>query len=86
MEVKVEKLITLGCLGALELVPLGYLGVLNGCCCLRALGASGYCWEPPIKLWRLLQPYTGLVTTLKGPIVDRGTPYWWRYEENKLSH
>ena len=30
MEVKFEKLITLGCLGTLELVPLGCLGVLDG--------------------------------------------------------
>ena len=30
MEVKFEKLITLGCLGTLELVPLGCLGALDG--------------------------------------------------------
>ena len=28
---EVEKLVTLGCLGALELVPLGYVGALEGC-------------------------------------------------------
>ena len=28
---EVEKLITLECLGALELVPLGCLGALDGC-------------------------------------------------------
>ena len=33
MEVKFEKLITLGCLGTLELVPLGCLGALDGWCC-----------------------------------------------------
>ena len=33
MEVKFEKLITLGCLGTLELVPLGSLGALDGWCC-----------------------------------------------------
>ena len=37
-------------------------------------------WEPPIKLWRLPQPCTGSVTTLKCPIVARGTPHWWRHE------
>ena len=30
MEVKVEKLITLGCLGTLELVPLACFGALDG--------------------------------------------------------
>ena len=33
MEVKVEKLITIGCLGTLELVPLGCLGALDGWWC-----------------------------------------------------
>ena len=33
MEVKFEKLITLGCLGTLELVPLGCLGALDGWWC-----------------------------------------------------
>ena len=28
--IKVEKLVTLGCLGALELVPLGHVGTLDG--------------------------------------------------------
>ena len=28
---EVEKLVTLGCLGALELVPLGYVASLDGC-------------------------------------------------------
>ena len=27
---EVEKLVTLGCFGALELVPLGYVGALDG--------------------------------------------------------
>ena len=33
MEVKFEKLITLGCLVTLELVPLGCLGALDGWWC-----------------------------------------------------
>ena len=33
MEVKFDKIITLGCLGTLELVPLGCLGALDGWCC-----------------------------------------------------
>jgi hypothetical protein len=39
MEVKIEKLITLGCLGTLELVPLGFLGALDGwwCCGAQSL-------------------------------------------------
>ena len=32
---EVEKLITLGCLGTLELVHLGCLGALDGWCCLE---------------------------------------------------
>ena len=28
---EVEKLITLGCFGSLELVPLGHIGTLDGC-------------------------------------------------------
>ena len=46
MEVKFEKLITLGCLGTLELLPLGFLGALDGWCCSEVnhcgvkLGAS----------------------------------------------
>ena len=32
---EVEKLVTLGCLGTLELVPLGCLGALDGWCCLE---------------------------------------------------
>ena len=35
MEVKFEKLITLGCLGTLELVPLGCLGALDVRWCLE---------------------------------------------------
>ena len=31
VESEVEKLVTLGCLGALELVPLGHIGTLEGC-------------------------------------------------------
>ena len=48
MESEVEKLITLGCLGALELVLLGHVGTLDGCCVLGVLVAHGICWEPPI--------------------------------------
>ena len=48
MEVEVEKLVTLGCVGALELVPLGHVGTLDGCCFLGVLVAHGICWEPPI--------------------------------------
>ena len=32
-----ENLITLGCLGTLELVPLGCLGALDGWCCLGSI-------------------------------------------------
>jgi hypothetical protein len=55
--VKVEKLITLGCLGTLELVPLGCLGALDGWWCR---GAQSLWWKAPgqasgsaIRLWRL---------------------------------
>ena len=51
MESEVEKLVPLGCLGALELVPLGHvgtLGTLDGCCFLGVLVAHRICWEPPI--------------------------------------
>ena len=47
---------------------------------LVALGAAGIRWEPPIKLWSVPHPCTGSVTTLKCPIVVRGTPHWWRHE------
>ena len=56
MESEVEKLVSLGCLGALELVPLGHVGTLDGCCFLGVLVAHGICWEPPIRLWREAQP------------------------------
>ena len=56
MEVKVEKLVTLGCLSTLELVPLGCFGALDGWC----RGAQSLWWKAPgqasgspIKLWRL---------------------------------
>jgi hypothetical protein len=29
-------------------------------------------WEPLVKLWILLRDFMGLVTTLKGTLVDRG--------------
>ena len=57
MEVEVEKLVTLGCLGVLELVSLGYAGALDG----RYLGvlvARRICWEPPTRLWSVAQPYS----------------------------
>ena len=68
---KFEKLITLGCLGTLELVPLGCLGALDGWCCREAQSlwckASGKLREPPIKLWRLSRAIcTGSVTAPKG--------------------
>ena len=44
MEVKFEKLITLGCLGTLELVPLGCLGALDGWWCYGA--QSLWCKAP----------------------------------------
>ena len=53
---EVEKLVTLGCFGALELVPLGHVGTLDGCCFLGVLVAHVICWEPPIRLWREAQP------------------------------
>ena len=45
---EVEKLVTLGYFGVLELVPLGHVGTLDGCCFLGVLVAHGICWEPPI--------------------------------------
>ena len=53
---EVEKLVTLGCLGDLELVPLGNVGTLDGCGYLGVLVARGICWEPPIRLWSVTQP------------------------------
>ena len=44
MEMKFEKLITLGCLGTLELVPLGCFGILDGWWCLGA--QSLWCKAP----------------------------------------
>ena len=41
MEVKFEKLITLGCLGTLELVPLGCLGALDGLWCAELKHGGG---------------------------------------------
>ena len=34
---EVEKLVTLGCLGTLELVPLGCFGALDGWCCRSSI-------------------------------------------------
>ena len=56
MKVEVEKLVTLECLGALELVPLGYVGALESRHCLGVFVACGICWEPPIMLWSVTQP------------------------------
>ena len=44
---EVEKLITLGCLGTLELVPLGCLGALDGLWCR---GAQSLWCKAPGKL------------------------------------
>jgi hypothetical protein len=74
--VKVEKLIALGCLYP-ELVTLGSLDPRRFCGSTE-LNFGGVklpddSWEPPIKLWRLLQAFcTGSVTALKGPLVNRG--------------
>ena len=70
-------------LGTLEgLVVLQVSGVTWGLqlsCgdCLKLEAFCGITWEPPIKLWGLPQACTGSVTALKGPIVDRGLPFWW---------
>ena len=34
---EVKKLVTLGCLGTLELVPLGCFGALDGWCCRSSI-------------------------------------------------
>ena len=56
MKVEVEKLVTLRCLGALELVPLGYVSALDGRCYLVVLVAHGIWWAPPIRLSSVTQP------------------------------
>ena len=53
---EVEKLVTLGYFGVLELVPLGHVGTLDGCCFLGVLVAHGICLERPIRLWCVAQP------------------------------